>query len=185
MVTSSPTPEPLEYDRRRPGATGVPVELADGQTWILASPVYHARPGSLTEPPVDEAVDRIFESTLLNGNVSVCDVLGVARALLKANYDLSDDEVARVLSVSPGGECRTLAGAVQDALFGPDTASKTYTDWVRASLYANGLTEAAIPARDVVNTLAILAATNRTIPLSRFADACRLLDERARLEALV
>jgi hypothetical protein len=185
MVTSSRTPEPDESERRRTDVTGVTAVLADGRPWLLASPVYSARQGSLTEPPVDEAVDRIFESTLLNGNMSVCDVLEVARALLRANYELSDDEVARLLSVSPGDDCRALAGAVLDAIFGPETAAKTFTDWVRASLLANGLTTAEIPARDVVNTLAVLVATNRTVPLSRFADACRRLDERARLEVLL
>jgi hypothetical protein len=185
MATSSKTHEPVESDRRKPGANGVPVALADGQTWLLASPVYRAGADSLTEPPLDSVIDRVFESTLVSGSVSVCDLWEAARALLRANYDLSDDEIAGLLGVSPGRDCTALADVVLEAVFGSDLRGKTYTDWVRASLFANGLSPAQIPARDIVNTLAILAATNRTVPLSKFADACRLLDERARLETLV
>ena len=59
------------------------------------------------------------------------------------------------------------------------------TRWVRASLLANGLVGVRIHARDLSNVLAVLVATKRSIPLSRFADACRVADERARLEVLI
>ena len=159
--------------------------LADGQYWLLAGPTYRPRAEGLTRPMVDRPLDRIFECAVLNEGLSLSDLWEAARGLLKANYELSDDEVAQLLSLSPGPESRALAGHVLDALFGADLAGKTYTAWVRASLTANGLGLSEIPARDLVNVLAILVATNRTIPLSRFADACRLLDERARLETLI
>jgi hypothetical protein len=185
MDASGPTPDPAEAERRKPGAAGTPAVLADGQTWLLANPVYRAGAESLTQPPVDGPLDRAFESAVLNESLTLCDVWLAGRALLKANYELKDDEVARLLTVSPGEDSRTLASVVLEALFGSERREKTYTAWVRASLLANGLGGAKIPAADVTNVLAILAATNRTIPLSRFADACRAMDERARLETLI
>lgn len=178
-------PEPIERERRKPGAEGTPAGLADGQLWLLANPTYRPRPGGLTRPPVDPALDRIFECAVLGERLSLCDLWAAARALLLANYALSEDEAARLLSVSEGPESRALAGHVLDALFASDGAGKTYTAWARASLLANGLGRQEVPAGDLVNVLAILVATNRTIPLSKFADACRLLDERARLETLI
>jgi hypothetical protein len=185
MDASSPTYDPVESERRKPGATGTPAVLADGQTWLLANPVYRAGLGTLTEPAVDGPLDRAFESAVLNEGLSLCDVWLAGRALLRANYELSDGEVARLLTVSPGENSRSLANAVLEALLGSERRERTYTAWVRASLLANGLGMAEIPAADITNVLAILAATNRTIPLSRFADACRVMDERARLETLI
>ena len=178
-------PELIEYERRKAGAEGTPVTLADGQFWLLANPTYCPRSEGLTRPQVDQPLDRIFECTVFGERLSAEDLLKVARELLKANYEVSDEESARLVNVAPGLESRALAGHVLDAMFGADHPEKTYTSWVRASLVANGLSRAEVAARDLVNVLAILVATNRTIPLSKFADACRLLDERARLETLI
>jgi hypothetical protein len=187
MGTPNPTlePDPAEPARRRSGASGTPAVLADGETWVLANPTYRPRPGALTEPAVDGPLDRLFESVVLDEDLSLCDLWGAARALLRANYDLTEAETSRLLSVSPGPDCQALADVVLEALFGPGRAEKTYTAWVRASLAANGLAATDIAARDVANVLAILVATNRTVPLTKFADACRLSDERARLETLL
>ena len=87
--------------------------------------------------------------------------------------------------MAPGSESQRLASAVLEALFGPDQAVRTYGAWVRASLQANGLGLVEIPTRDLSNVLAILVATNRTVPLTRFADACQKVYERANLEALI
>ena len=185
MDTSSPMPELTEQDRRKARAKGTPVTLADGQPWLLANPTYQPGPGSLTRPGVDQTLDRIFDCTVLGERLPVEDLLKVARELLKANYDLSDEEISRILNVDAGDELQTLAARVLDALFGADHAEKTYSAWVRASLIANGLSRSEIPARDLVNVLAVLVATNRTMPLSKFADVCRLVDEQARLEVLI
>lgn len=183
--TSNRAPEPAEPERRRRGATGSYVTLADGQTWLFAHPVYRPTAGGLTRPPVDQPLDRIYERAVLNEGISLCDLWEVARALLRANYELSDDELNRLLGVTPGFEDRKLAADVLDAVVGADSSGRGYTAWVRASLLANGLGATDVPARDLPNVLAILVATNRTIPLPKFADACRLMDERARLEALI
>jgi len=186
MDTSRPTSaDPIEGRRRRAGARGTPVPLADGQTWLLANPLYGTGPEGATSPPVDRPLDRVFESAVLNEGLSVCDLWELARGLLKANYELSDAEAAELLSVAPGPESRALAEGVLGAVFGADQGGKTYTAWVRASLAANGLTREKVAARDLVNVLAILVATNRTVPLSQFADVCRASDDAARLEALI
>ena len=177
--------ELTEHERRKPGAEGTVVTLTDGRPWLLANPTFRPGERGLTRPQVDRPLERIFESVVLGERLSPVDVLEVARGLLKANYDVSDEEAAQLLSFFQGEESRALAGRVLDALFGSDLAEKSYTSWVRASLFANGLNESEIPARDLVNVLAILIATDRTIPLSKFADACLRLDERARLETLI
>ena len=156
-------PELNEHGRRKPGAGGTPATLADGRCWLLANPEYLPRPEGLTRPNVDPMLDRVFECTVFGERLSPEDLLRTARDLLKANYELSDEEAARLVSVAPGPESRALAGHVLDALFGADGAGKTYTAWVRASLLANGLSYSGIPARDLVNVLAILVATNRTV----------------------
>jgi hypothetical protein len=177
--------DPVEHRRRKPGAAGVPVRLADGQLWLLAVPSYRARTEGLTRPPVDRPLDRIFECAVLDEGLDWGELWSAARELLKANYDLSDDELAQLLTVSSAAEGKALAAEVVRALFGPEQGERTYTRWVRASLLANGIGEAEIPAHDLPNVLAVLVATNRAVPLSKFTDACRLLDERARLEALI
>ena len=187
--SSSPRKIPLEFDRRKPGACGTFVTLADGQAWLLAQPSYRPKADGLTTPDVDRPLDRVFECSILNEPFSLCDLWEVARKALKANYELSEDELANLLSVSPGQEAesfgKAILEAILEAILASEIAEKSFTNWVRASLLANGLGQTDVPARDLLNVLTILVATNRTIPLSRFADACRLQDERNRLETLL
>jgi hypothetical protein len=122
---------------------------------------------------------------LLDEVLDWTDLWAAARELLRANYDLSDGEIARLLDIAPGPDGQALATDLVHALFGPSRSDKTYSRWVRASLLANGIGNTEVSADDLSHVLAILVATNRTVPLSKFADACRLLDERARLEALI
>ena len=185
MDISDRTLEPLESERRRSGATGAPVILADGQTWLLARPNYRPTSDGLTQPPLDRPLDRVFERAVTGQGILLADLWELARTLLRTNYELSDVELSRLLSVAPGPESTTLAADVLDAVGGGDRGEKTYTAWVRATLLANGLGTNDIPAQDLANVLTILVATNRTIPLLRFADACRLQDEQARLETLI
>ena len=176
---------PGEVERRKPGARGTPVILANGQAWRLAEPVFRPRVNRLTEPDVDLPIDRVFENTVLNEPQDLSDLLEVARKALKVNYTLSEDELNKLLSITPGQEAETLVDEILKAIFVSGSAERSFTSWVRASLLANGLGQTDVPARDLINVLTILVATNRTIPLSRFADACRLQEERARLETLL
>ena len=183
--TLKATPELDERLRRKANAIGTPVKLADGSLWLLANPKYRPSSAGLTRPLVDRSLDRIFECTVFGEGVPLSELFEVARALLKANYELSDDEIGKLLSVSQGHESQTVASEILNSLFGVNLSDKTYTSWVRASLAANGLCRETILAQDVVNILGILVSTGRTIPLSKFADACLVVDERARLETLI
>ena len=174
-----------ERDRRRPGAAGVPAVLADGHPWLLAEPTFRPKPGPLTTPDVDAALDRFYERVVLGDDLPLDDLLGVARTLVLANYDLDDDEVGTLLEVDAGAEAEALARAVSEALFGPDQRIRNYTDWVRASLLGNGLTTVEVPASAVNDVLTVLLATGRTVPPARFVDACRAAQDREAREHLL
>jgi hypothetical protein len=184
LDTSAPTRRLVEYERRKPGASGTPIVLADGQQWLLANPTYRATSNGLTQPSVDHLLDVVFDCSVLATSLRFTDFFELAGQLLKANYDLGDDELSHLLSVSAGAETREFIERILSALFGTDS-ERTYTSWVRASLLTNGLEDVEIPARDLTHVLAILVATKRTVPLSTFAEACRLAESRARLEALI
>jgi hypothetical protein len=174
-----------EHERRKPGARGRLVRLADGRDWLLAEPTFRPDSVGLTSPNVDAEIDLFYEQIILGQDIPLVDVMAAARTLLLANYDLAETEVAGLLEVEAGAEAEALAGVVLESLFGPDQKVRGYVDWVRASLLANGLAPAAIPASAINDVLSILMATNRTVPPSRFVDACRAARDRDSLEQLV
>ena len=174
-----------EHDRRKPGARGVPAVLADGSPWLLAEPIFRPKLGTLTTPDVDSALDRFYERIILGEDLPLDDLLGVARTLLLANYDLADLEASALLDVDAGGEAEALARAVSAALFGPEQPARNYTDWVRASFLGNGLSAADIPASAVNDILTVLLATGRTVPPAQFIDACRAAMDREAREQLI
>jgi hypothetical protein len=185
MEASRPTHDPIEVPRRKPGATGRPVLLADGEEWLLAEPTFRAGRASLTHPDCDAAIDRFHERVVLGDSLSLAEILATARLLLLENYELSDDEASELLEVAPGPEAERLARAVLEALFGREEAPRGYADWIRASLLANGLGNTEIPASALNDVLSILLSTNRTVPPSQFVDACRAASDRESLERLV
>lgn len=180
-----PMRELVEHERRKPDARGRIVRLADGQPWILAEPSFRPTMSGLTTPDVDREIDRFHEQIVLGDDVSLTDILSVARMLLLTNYDLTKYEVAALLEVAEGPEAEALAKVVLESLFGPDQRTRGYSDWVRASLLANGLTQSEIPASAMNDVLSILITTNRTIPPSQFVDVCRAASDRDSLERLV
>lgn len=177
--------EPIEHERRKPGARGRLVRLADGRPWLLAEPAFRPTPDSLTRPDVDRPIDRFHEQIALGDDLALADIHGAARVLLLANYDLTDDELGELLEVEAGAEAEALARSVLESLFGPEGRDRSYADWVRASLLANGLAMAEIPASAINDVMTILLATNRTVPPSQFVDACRVARDRDSLERLV
>ncbi len=185
MGVSKPMRDPSEHQRRKPGARGSLVRLADGQPWLLAEPSFRPTPGPLTEPDLDAAIDRFHEQIILGDDVRLDDLFAAARVLLLANYDLTDAEAATLLEVEAGPEAEALARAVLESLFGPERHAKGYVDWIKASLLANGLSTSAIPASALNDVLTILMATNRTIPPAQFVDACRAARDRDTLEHLL
>lgn len=182
--TSKPTSDLREPLRRRPRASGLAVPLADGSEWLLTIPRYRSTGATLTMPDVDRELAQLFDLSSLCGEVALTDVWSAARTLLFANYDISDAEFADLVDLDADGE-EQLVARVVEALFGPSESSRTYPDWVRASLLANGIVPATIGPADLANVLSILVATSRTIPASRFIDASRAAEEQASLESLV
>jgi hypothetical protein len=174
-----------EHERRKTGAQGRLVRLSDGRDWLLAEPTFQTSPAGLTMPDVDAELDLFYEQIILGEDILLVDIMAVARILLLANYDLAEAEVAELLEVDAGAEAETLAGVVLESLFGPDQKVRGYVDWVRASLLANGLAPAAIPASAINDVLSILMATNRTVPPSQFVDVCRAARDRDSLERLI
>lgn len=183
--TSKPTPRLSEADRRKPDAVGVPIRLADGEHWLLARPVFSAKADGLTRPHVDDPLNRLFDRIVTGESIPMQDVFFLASRLLRQNYRLDESELEALLTASPGRECQTFLEAVTTAVFGDENVGRNYTDWVRASLIANGLQHVDIPADDLPNVMAILVATNRTVPASNFIDACLESQAHADLESLV
>ena len=185
MDVTRPMRELAEPLRRKPGAEGRPVRLADGADWLFFEPIFRPTSTGLTSPVVDAQIDRFYELIVLGEDLPIVDVMITARALLLANYELEDVEANALLSVDPGDEAEALAGVVLELLFGPDRKVRGYVDWVRASLLANGLALASIPSSAINDVLSILLATNRTVPPSQFVDACRVARDRETLERFV
>ena len=178
-------PELTEASRRRPGAIGIPVRLADGRAWSLARLRFRSDRERLTWPDVDGPLDRIFDSLTLGDGVMLGDVLEAAVGLLRANYELDDEELSGLLGVAVGAECTALVDAVLEALFGAEGGGRRYSDWVRGSLMASGLGSAEISSAHLPDVLAVLIASGRIVPSSRFVESCRAACTRTSLESLV
>ena len=174
-----------EQERRKPGSQGRPIRLADGCEWLLPDLQYTPGHTCLTQPDLDRFLDRFHEQTALGEEIAVADLLGSARLLLLTNYELSDDEVCELLSVQPGEELEELAHAVFAALFGAAQRVRSFSDWVRASLLANGLSDVSLTPDEVQDVLAILVANKRTLPETQFVDVCRAALDREALERLI
>lgn len=174
-----------EHSRRKPAARGVAATLADGQPWLLAEPTFRPKTGPLTTPDIDAPLDRFYERIVLGEDLPLDDLLAVARALLLTNYELSDAEANDLLDIDAGSEAEALARAISEALFGPEQRCRNYTDWVRASFLCNGLTTVEVPASAVNDVLTVLLASGRTVPPTRFIDACRAAEDRESREHLI
>ena len=133
MVISRPPPRLHEPDRRKAGAVGTPIRLADGDDWLLARPVFSVRCECLTRPRVNRILDRMFEEIAAGETVSLQNALQIAACLLLENYALDDTELAELLTTATGEQTQSIVNAVVDAIFGSEDDARTYTDWVRAA----------------------------------------------------
>jgi hypothetical protein len=148
-----PTPEGRALD----GCDGIPVELADGATWLL-------REGGLLNP-LDDLRDKIDDQARLAGSVPLDLVAEAALHLLLANYDLTAREAWRLLG---GAIDQDLADAVFVALFGERDGKRGYTSWAASALYANGIDPASIPTSMLPHVLDQLERTRRCVPRDEF-----------------
>lgn len=104
-----------ETERRRADfAGGAPVKMADGQEWVLAKPLiqfaYSAGPLgfnvvlNITEGDnfnnLMQSVDTALEAG--NGDQIVGSQLAIGAALLRRNYDLTDEEMGTLLRFAYG-----------------------------------------------------------------------------------
>jgi hypothetical protein len=149
---------PITPEARAVGpAAGTPVALADGREWALADRL----------PYLGGVWDDLYDQNVLRGRYDGAKVKTAAYRLLRGNYDLTPDEAFGLLrDVEPAA----LVDAVERALFGPPPgrARQTWSDWVVASLLANGIDPDAVPAGRVEHVMDVLLATGRALPQERW-----------------
>lgn len=158
------------------GATGVPVVLGDGNTWLLAD-------GGLNNF-LDPVRDKIWDESQLHGQVPMLEIFRAAEVLLLANYDLETPELGALIFKA---DHAALIDAVMEAMFGPVEGRKTYSLWATSALLANGLTPASIPVALLPSVLDQLVQCKRCVPADQYIDssvaAPRLAASRARAAA--
>lgn len=102
-----------EAEKRRPEfAEGVPVALANGESWHFPRPMVRIRPRIEGGKVVDVAgsftfgrdYDRQLEAfhAASDGNEQAVALFGMAAGLLARNYDLADDELADLFTFVVG-----------------------------------------------------------------------------------
>ena len=174
-----------ESDRRLPNARGTLIPLANGEEWLFSALQISLSADGLTVPKIDLELNSIFDGISTEGRVNLTDIWTVGQVLLSSNYNLSDDEVGELFEFKTGTETQNFADEVLSHILFLDSKSKGLIDWVRASLLANRIDPRLLSLRDLPHVLETLVATNRAIPLSKFADACRQSKERDFLDSLV
>lgn len=174
-----------ESDRRLPSARGTLIPLANGEEWLFSSLQISMNASGLTAPKIDLELNSIFDGMTTEGRVNLTDIWTVGRLLLNANYNLSDDEISELFEFRTGTEIQDFADKVLSHILFLDSKAKGLIDWVRASLLANRIDPCLLSFRDLPHVLETLVATNRAIPLSKFADACQQSQERDLLDSLV
>lgn len=165
-------PDPSE--RIRPGAIGVEVRLADGRDWLLA----HAGLGT----GVDPIRDRMFDNANQTGSYAIDDLQLVTAHLLWRNYDVRPEEaVALIHFVDPA----KLVPAVEEALFGSNEPSWTYSQWAAVSLAANGIDPTKCPPVLMPKVLSLLMQSRKAPPPQAVIQSARKAALRARLRSMV
>jgi hypothetical protein len=137
---------------------GIPITI-NGAEWLLA----HGGAATI----LDSLRDRMDDQVRLTSKVDMSDVIEVARLCLLSNFELTEEEVLRLLV---DADRKELVDAVMEAVFG-SPHPKTYTLWMQASLYANGLRPDDIPAHVLPHVLGLLVGLKKTVPASQFTDA--------------
>ena len=176
---------PRESERRRGTASGAPIRLSNDEEWLFSKLSVTQFPESLTTPRIDAELDSIFESLTLDGNVKLKDLWLIGRLLIQANYVLTNEEVSFLFELKPGTETQEFAAKILDLVLILRIKTRTFIDWIRASLIANSISPSLLTFRDLPHVLDILVATKRTIPLTEFADVCLHAQQCVNLDSLV
>lgn len=148
----------------RPGVTGTPVEIA-GQTWLLAD-----------WPHFGGVWDDIYDRAVLRGECDSLSVAVAAEMLLISCHKLDLDDAVRLVRLA---DPEDLASAVRTALFGPEEARRTYSQWAISALLANGLNPDRVPAVCLRDVLDHLVATGRAVPADKWVSSAEAAAERA------
>lgn len=167
-------PKPLTPDARAlddgTPITGIPIRLADGNEWLLA------RVGSV--PEAAWLRNEMFRSMALSESIRSVLLVIAADFALRLNYDLAEDEVAKLLDHSEGWSFRdeSECGKGVDAVVGAylpnfEDCEFDYDDWLRSTLIINGIAPGSIPSDDLPAVLAQLVALGRAVPLDRLVIA--------------
>jgi hypothetical protein len=122
-----------ENDRRRETFTpGVPVTLADGQAWQFPRPMIawrFNRRDDVVDPTICTSLGEEFDAAMKAYEESAGDeprnlykvvqtAMRVAAAMLLANYRLSDQELSRLLFVTPDEDNMETWGEILDVARG-------------------------------------------------------------------
>lgn len=103
-----------EKARRKPEfVEGYSITLADGQTWYMPKPRFRFKPkfvegkveiaaGATFGPESDAEVDVLYGVVDVEGSEFLRVKLALAVRLLRANYDLTDDDLIDLLVLEPG-----------------------------------------------------------------------------------
>lgn len=165
----TPTPEAR---RRVANPQGVPLAMADGRTWVLAH-------GALA-PTLLPEIDKIFDQQIITGTIPLGPALQVVGRLLVANYELTNEEIVRLLD---GVADEAVVQAACEALFGPPVPRRTWSTWALSSLYANNIEPSTVPPWLLRDVLHQLVQTGRAMGQSAYIDSCAAVKARADLFA--
>lgn len=185
MVDQIHSRPPRERDRRKARVEGTPIRLSNGEDWVIAYPQISIKTSALSQPNIDEVIDRIYDSVVLDQTVALTDAWIAARVLLLENYYLDDEELGDLLSVADGSESIEFVHSLIACLLGDSAKPSSYIEWVRATLIANGIGADSFSMKDLPAVLSILVATNRAISPFQSIDAHLAMSERNALEGLV
>lgn len=153
----------------REDITGQPVTI-DGETWLLAD--------AGIAPSLTEVRDRIYDMSVIRGEVDLSDVMTCAFLMLTANYKIANEDAAALLWRADPDE---LTQAVSAALFGANNIRRTYTAWATSALLSNGIKPSSIPAAMLPHVLKQLVETKRAMPLEDFTEADEAAAKRSAL----
>jgi len=159
---------PLEPAYRvRPGVPGTIAEIA-GVPWVFAAYI----------PYLDYVWDQLFDQNMVAGRYEDgLLVKGGLRLLAEAN-DLTEAEAVGLIAAAKPAD---LVRPVEVAFMGADPAYRSYSDWARSALWANGIDPESVPPAVRRDTLVHLVETGRAVPAEDFVSSAEAATARAAL----
>ncbi len=182
----TPGPKPLTPEARQlfDEISGVPCPMADGRIWKLAR-------AGLAGSAI-ELRDDLFDTLAAEEHATREDTICAVHWGLIHNYDVSTEEVWELIGDREGyrldgvyrvedqGPLKPIDAIIAAMVPTAEICEFRYTDWLRASLIANGLDPAAIPPDDIPGVILTLIGTGRALPPERMIASARHGADRAR-----